>query len=143
MDKITPEQRSLNMARVKSRNTALEIQIRSLVHKLGYRFRLHRKDLPGTPDLIFPKRRSAVFINGCFWHGHNCSKAKLPASNRIFWEAKIKKNVERDTRVVVQLAEKGWRVLTIWQCQTKDMNALQERLTIFLEGAEIKSTIRQ
>ncbi len=109
MDRLSPEQRSHNMSRVRSRNTGLELKVRSLLHRLGYRYRLHRKDLPGTPDLVFPGRRSVIFVNGCFWHGHTCKRANLPASNREFWEKKIEKNKVRDEHARGELIAGGWK----------------------------------
>lgn len=132
MDTVSPEQRSRNMSKIRGKDTALELKIRSLLHNLGYRYRLHRKDLPGTPDLVFPGRKSVMFIHGCFWHGHTCARAALPTSNRQFWETKIGRNKERDGRALEQLLEDGWKVLTVWQCETRDEDALRERLVRFL-----------
>lgn len=134
MDSVSPEQRSHNMSRVRGKNTALEIRIRSTLHRLGYRYRLHRKDLPGTPDLVFPARKSVIFVHGCFWHGHDCARAALPTSNRRFWETKIGRNRERDGRAQEALVEAGWKVLTIWQCETRNEPVFRERLVDFLEA---------
>ena len=133
MDTLSPKQRSRVMSRIHGRDTGPEILIRSMVHRLGYRFRLHRKDLPGTPDLVFPVRRSAVFVHGCFWHGHDCSRGRLPSSNVAFWEQKIGKNKQRDDRVRKLLRKQGWKVLAVWQCETKDSAGLAKKLTRFLE----------
>jgi DNA mismatch endonuclease (patch repair protein) len=133
MDTLSPKQRSQVMSRIRGRDTGPEILIRSMVHRLGYRFRLHRKDLPGTPDLVFPVRRSAVFVHGCFWHGHDCSRGHLPSSNVAFWEQKIGKNKQRDDRVRKLLRKEGWKVLAVWQCETKDSSRLAKKLTRFLE----------
>jgi len=138
MDTVSPEQRSRNMSRVRGKNTSLELKVRSLLHRLGYRYRLHRKDLPGTPDLVFSGRRSVIFIHGCFWHGHSCARAALPTSNREFWETKIGRNKERDNQAQASLASAGWKVLTVWQCETKDETALRERLVGFLEAGTIE-----
>lgn len=138
MDTVSPEQRSRNMSRVRGKNTALELKIRSLLHRLGYRFRLHRKDLPGTPDMVFAGRRSVIFVHGCFWHGHNCARAALPTSNREFWETKIDKNKKRDARAHALLSADGWNVLTVWQCETKDEAALRESLVGFLEAGTME-----
>ncbi len=138
MDTVSPEQRSRNMSKVRGKNTALELKVRSLLHRLGYRFRLHRKDLPGTPDLVFPCRKSVMFIHGCFWHGHSCARAALPTSNRQFWETKIGRNQERDARTLDQLRNAGWRVLTVWQCETKDEDALRARLVDFLGAGTMR-----
>jgi DNA mismatch endonuclease (patch repair protein) len=138
MDTVSPEQRSRNMSKVRGKNTALEMKVRSLLHWLGYRYRLHRKDLPGTPDLVFPGRRSVIFIHGCFWHGHSCARAALPTSNRQFWETKIGKNRERDAQTLNRLQEAGWRVLTVWQCETKDDTSLRARLVDFLGAGTMR-----
>ncbi len=124
------------MQAVRGKDTAPERLVRSTLHRLGFRFRLHRKDLPGTPDIVLPGHRSALFVNGCFWHGHECSRGALPASNREFWERKILKNRERDERACSALKKDGWRVLTLWQCETKDLAALQNRLFRFLVRKE-------
>jgi len=134
MDIFLPEQRSRIMSRIRGRDTAPELLVRSSLHRLGYRFRLHRKDLAGTPDLVFPSRHSVVFVNGCFWHGHHCPRGHLPASNAKFWEAKIEKNKRRDKRVCWQLHKEGWKVLTVWGCETKKISMLVEKLIRFLEG---------
>lgn len=137
-DTKTPEQRSANMQAVRGKDTTPELLIRSTLHRLGFRFRLHRSDLPGTPDIVLPGLKSVVFVNGCFWHGHECARGALPASNREFWERKITKNRERDHRTEAQLQKDGWRVLTIWQCETQKTDALRERLSRFL-GARRKA----
>lgn len=120
------------MQSVRARNTGPEIAVRSLLHKLGYRFRLHRKDLPGTPDIVFPSREKAVFVHGCFWHGHDCSKGKLPKSRTDYWGAKITRNRERDSEVESRMNQIGWTVLTVWQCELRDADALTKKLTEFL-----------
>jgi DNA mismatch endonuclease Vsr len=101
---------------------------------MGYRYRLHAMDLPGRPDIVFRKRRCAVFVNGCFWHGHECPRGTLPSSNADFWQQKIAKNRERDERVLSKLKTAGWRVLTVWQCEIKNEARLERRLRRFLEG---------
>jgi DNA mismatch endonuclease (patch repair protein) len=123
------------MRAVRGKNTAPERLIRSTLHRLGYRYRLHRKDLPGTPDIVFPARRSVMFVHGCFWHGHKCPRGSLPTSNVDFWRPKIAKNRDRDGRAQMQLRKAGWRVLTVWECETKDKGRLMERLRRFLERA--------
>ena len=132
MDRVSPEQRSRNMARVKSRNTGLELKVRSLISHMGYRYRLYRSDLPGTPDIVFPGRRSVIFIHGCFWHGHVCKRAALPASNRTFWQRKITKNQARDERARCELLAGGWKILTIWECESRDVALLRKILLGFL-----------
>lgn len=134
-DRLTIEQRSNLMRRVRGKDTAPELIVRRLAHAAGYRFRLYRKDLPGKPDLCFPSRRKAIFVHGCFWHGHGCKIGRLPKSRPEYWEPKIARNRERDTAAVAALAALGWRVLTIWQCQTKDREALRQRIVEFLSAA--------
>jgi DNA mismatch endonuclease (patch repair protein) len=138
MDTVSPEQRSHNMSRVRGKNTGLELKVRSLLHGLGYRYRLHRKDLPGTPDIVFSGRRSVIFIHGCFWHGHSCARAALPTNNRQFWETKIGRNTERDCRTLDRLQDAGWNVLTVWQCETRDETALRTRLVDFLGAGTMR-----
>jgi DNA mismatch endonuclease (patch repair protein) len=132
-DNRTEEQRSANMRAVRGKNTAPEILIRSTLHRLGYRFRLHRRDLPGTPDIVFPARKSVMFVHGCFWHGHECPRGIVPSSNVDFWQRKIAKNRERDGRSQKQLRREGWKVLTVWECETKNKSRLAKRLSRFLE----------
>jgi DNA mismatch endonuclease (patch repair protein) len=132
-DNRTEQQRSANMRAVRGKNTLPERLIRSMLHRLGYRFRLHRKELPGTPDIVFPARKSVMFVHGCFWHGHDCRRGNLPSSNLDFWQAKIAKNRERDGRAHKQLRKDGWTVLTIWECETKNEEKLAKRLSRFLE----------
>ena len=121
------------MQSVRSRDTGPEKVIRSILHRLGYRFRLHRKDLPGTPDIVFPGRRKIIFVHGCFWHGHDCNKGKLPKSRTDFWEAKIARNQERDAKVISQLGELGWDSMTVWQCELRDVVSLTKKLVEFLK----------
>jgi DNA mismatch endonuclease (patch repair protein) len=133
MDTLSPEQRSRLMSHVRGRDTGPELLIRSMLHRLGYRFRVHRKDLPGTPDLVFPGRRCVLFVHGCFWHGHSCRCGRRPSSNVAFWHEKIDKNKERDKRVQRQLRKSGWQVLAVWECETRDGPVLEKKLTRFLE----------
>ena len=129
-DKVDSATRSRMMASVRSKNTAPELAVRKLAHRLGYRFRLHRRDLPGTPDMVFPKYRVAVQVNGCFWHGHEgCRYATRPRSNARFWDEKIERNRAWDARNAVALAAIGWTVLTVWECEVKDRPGLAERLS--------------
>jgi DNA mismatch endonuclease (patch repair protein) len=129
MDRLTAERRSWNMSRVKGRNTAPELKVRSLLHRLGFRFSLRRRDLPGRPDIVLPKYGAAIFVHGCFWHRHeNCRKSTLPKTRREFWLAKLSGNVERDRRNVIALSQLGWKVLTVWECETGDESALGEKL---------------
>jgi DNA mismatch endonuclease, patch repair protein len=129
-DRFTDAERSRIMSRVKGRDTQPEMKVRRLLHRLGYRFRLHRKDLPGKPDIVLPKYRTTVFVHGCFWHGHEgCKRAARPTSNTEFWNQKIDGNIARDAKAQAALEALGWRSLTIWQCEIKDIDALTERLT--------------
>lgn len=133
VDLLTPAQRSRLMSRVRAKDTKPELVVRRLTHSLGYRFRLHRRDLPGTPDLVFPSRRSVILVHGCFWHRHaKCSKTTTPSTRTKFWNDKFAANVSRDSNTRRALIDRGWRVLTIWECQTKDVVSLQRRITNFL-----------
>ncbi|HEY8032433.1 MAG TPA: DNA mismatch endonuclease Vsr [Methylocella sp.] len=134
-DRLTIEQRSNLMRRVRGKDTAPELLVRRLAHAAGFRFRLHRKDLPGNPDLCFPTRHKVIFVHGCFWHGHGCKIGRLPKSRLEFWQPKIARNRERDTAAVAALATLGWRVFTVWQCQTKDRPALRQRIVEFLSAS--------
>jgi DNA mismatch endonuclease, patch repair protein len=134
-DVFTPAKRSAIMASVRGQNTKPEILVRKLVHSLGYRFRLHQKQFPGKPDLVLPRHEKIIFIHGCFWHGHRgCSRAALPSTNTEFWQKKIGANRSRDIKVTRKLGLTGWRVQVIWQCQTKDVAKLKQRLLQFLES---------
>ena len=120
-DKLTPEARSALMAKVRSKDTTPEIRVRKAAHAMGLRFRLGRRDLPGSPDLVLPRHRLAVFVHGCFWHRHpNCRRASMPATRSDFWEAKFAKNMLRDRAAVTALHDQGWETLVIWECETKD-----------------------
>ncbi|HVZ92464.1 MAG TPA: DNA mismatch endonuclease Vsr [Rhizomicrobium sp.] len=117
---MTSPHRSAVMRAVKAKDTGPEMIVRRLVHGLGYRFRLHRADLPGKPDLVFPGRRAAIFVHGCFWHGHDCARgARTPKENRAYWTRKIARNAERDVAAVKDLRSLGWRTLTLWECELK------------------------
>ncbi|MDH3032097.1 very short patch repair endonuclease [Methylobacterium fujisawaense] len=131
-DTRTPEQRRRIMQSVGQKNTKPELAVRKIAHALGYRFRLHRKDLPGRPDLVFPGRKKVVFVHGCFWHGHGCPKGRLPKSRPEFWVPKIEGNKERDHRAEAKLAELGWETLTVWQCEAKNVEAVTAQLVEFL-----------
>lgn len=134
MDVFSPEDRSKVMARIGPKDTKPELRVRKLAHHLGYRFRLHRQDLPGTPDLVFPRYRAVVFVHGCFWHRHQgCRYATTPATRRDFWESKFERNVARDRRAIESLEEIGWKVLVIWECETRDVLKMGERLQAFLK----------
>jgi DNA mismatch endonuclease (patch repair protein) len=137
MDKITPERRSVNMRAIRSKGMRPEMIVRSLVYKLGYRYRLHKKDLPGKPDLVFGPKRKVIFVHGCFWHQHSkaeCLDGRLPKSNTNYWLPKLQRNVARDTENRKQLQKLGWKVLVIWECETKDLNNLSNKLKRFLDA---------
>ena len=128
MDRISAEHRSWNMSRIRSTNTGPERLVRSVLHRMGYRFRLHRKDLPGRPDIVLPGRRAVVLVHGCYWHRHpGCRFAYTPKSNLGFWEAKFNENLMRDYRQDCQLRELGWKVIKVWECEAKDQAKLVER----------------
>lgn len=132
-DVYSAEKRSAVMRRVKARNTSPEMIVRRALTKLGARYRLHRKDLPGHPDIVMPGRRLALFVHGCFWHGHDCARgARVPKANRDYWVAKVERNRARDVRTREALAAAGWRVETIWECELKDAAALEARLSRLL-----------
>lgn len=133
MDKLTTTERSRNMAGIKGKNTAPEKRVRSLLHRMGYRFRLHDARLPGKPDIVLPKHRAIIFVHGCFWHRHEgCKRATMPSNNREFWEKKLSLNRKRDRRQLEELAALGYRSLVVWQCELKDEERLRERLSSFL-----------
>ena len=134
VDRLSAERRSWLMARVRSKNTSPEMAVRRIAHALGYRYRVHRRDLPGCPDLVFSSRKAVVFVHGCFWHRHpGCSKASMPKSRVSFWTEKFQRNVVRDQENLTALENAGWRVLIIWECQTRDSEAIGKRLVAFLE----------
>ena len=135
MDSITPEHRSWNMSRIRSRDTLPEIRVRSLLHRLGFRFSLRRKELPGKPDIVMPARRTVVFVHGCFWHRHaGCRNALMPSTTRrSFWETKLKGNVARDARIHTQLEALGWQVITVWECALADEGLVTKRLSAALK----------
>jgi DNA mismatch endonuclease (patch repair protein) len=121
------------MRLIKGKNTRPEIRVRQLLHALGYRFRLHRKDLPGTPDITLPRWKSVIFVHGCFWHAHpDCKRSAMPKTNVDFWEEKLKGNITRDAKSIEQLRQLGYRCLVIWECETKNLDVLADRLKAFL-----------
>lgn len=125
VDVFDPEKRSAVMRAVKSRDTKPELKVRRAAHALGLRFRLNRADLPGKPDLVFPAKRTALFVHGCFWHGHDCPRgARMPQNNRDYWQAKISRNMARDKASLAALRRLGWTPRVIWECQTRDDAAL-------------------
>lgn len=132
VDRVDTETRSRIMRRVQGKNTRPELAVRSMVHRLGYRFRLHKGELPGRPDLAFPGRRKVVFVHGCFWHGHRCKREKMPKSRVDYWNKKIAVNRARDARNLWGLRLLGWRCAIVWECEIKDAERLGRRLRKFL-----------
>lgn len=135
-DKISKRRRSANMAAIKSTNTKPELIVRRAVTALGYRYRLHRKDLPGKPDLVFGPAKKVIFVHGCFWHMHpkaHCLDARAPKSNTGYWSMKLQRNLERDAEHTLALRKLGWKVLIIWDCETRDEGKLVNRLRRFLD----------
>ena len=138
-DVLSPDQRHRNMSRIRGRDTEPERIVRSELHRMGYRFRLHRRDLPGRPDIVLPRLRSVIFVHGCFWHRHKgCRYTTTPKTRAKFWQRKFDENVERDRRNLTELRRAGWRVRCVWECQTRDRKGLERRLRSFLEAAERK-----
>ena len=133
MDKLDAQRRSENMRQIRSKNTKPEKLLRSLLHKAGYRFRIHRKDLPGKPDIVFPSRRKVIFVHGCFWHQHSgCREGRLPGTRQDYWRPKLERNIERDFEAIERLRELGWQVLTVWECELQVPNALPVQVQHFL-----------
>lgn len=133
VDRLSPEARSQNMARITGKDTRPEMTVRKLLHAMGYRYHLHVKDLPGRPDIAFPGRKKAVLVHGCFWHRHpGCRYAYAPKSRVDFWNGKFAQNVERDSRNLKALADRGWESLVVWECEVKNLHALSDRLSGFL-----------
>jgi len=135
VDRISPEHRSWNMSRIKGRDTKPERIVRSLLHRLGYRFRLHRKDLPGRPDIVLKKFKTVIFVHGCFWHRHEgCKLAYSPKSRQEFWRNKFRENIVRDNKKHNDLQNLGWKVHVIWECETRnDIKELENKLTNLLQ----------
>ena len=136
-DTVVPARRSEIMSNIRATGTQPEMVVRRLVHSMGYRYRLHRKTLPGKPDIVFPSRRKAIFVNGCFWHQHpsaNCKIAHTPQSNQDYWLPKLRRNVDRDAQHLAKLVELGWKVLTLWECEVDGCKCIRERIQQFLDG---------
>lgn len=148
VDRLTPDQRRLNMSRVRAKDTRPEMIVRRLLHSLGFRFRLHCRDLPGRPDIVLPRYRAAIFVHGCFWHGHDCSLFRMPATRTEFWAAKIAVNRRRDGDAVSGLRDAGWRSLLIWECALRGRGrlpagTLTDRITAFIVGDGPFGAIRE
>ena len=124
------------MSAVRTKDTGPELLVRRILTRLNYRYRLHRKDLPGRPDVVFPGRKKAIFVHGCFWHSHGCDKGKAPRSRLEYWAPKLEANRVRDAANVDELAKLGWEVLVVWQCETRDLDALEARLAKYVDGIE-------
>lgn len=135
-DQVSPERRSEIMRRITGRDTAPEMAVRRLLHRMGLRFRLYRKDLPGKPDVVLPRWKVVILVHGCFWHGHDCSpKVRRPKSNTAYWNPKIERNMRRDAENVERLRSLGWSPVVIWACETRDLTALEGRLrALFAPG---------
>lgn len=134
-DRLSPDRRSALMSRVRQRDTGPELLVRKLLHARGWRYRLHDRKLPGSPDLVFPRLRKVVFVHGCFWHGHECKLGRPPSSRSEYWIPKIKANLERDERALGNLRELGWDAAVVWQCETKDRDTLLHKIESFLHPA--------
>jgi DNA mismatch endonuclease, patch repair protein len=133
-DRLTPERRSENMRRIRSQNTSPEMAVRKLLHGHGYRYRLHVRDLPGKPDLVFPARRCVLMIHGCFWHGHKgCRESRMPKTNQEYWVPKLEKNYARDRGHLRALRRLGWRVMVVWECQVEKLSWIESKLIRFLK----------
>lgn len=136
-DTLSPTERSRRMSLIRSKGSAPEMKLRRLVHRMGFRYRLHVKELPGTPDLVFPSRQSVIFMHGCYWHRHEgCKLARLPKSKLDFWKPKLEANKERDSLVRQQLTAQGWRVLVVWECEMADTEKVSSVVRDFLRGME-------
>ncbi len=137
MDHVSKQIRSEIMSHVPSKNTSTEIKVRRVLHRMGFRFRLHRRDLPGHPDIVLPKRRLAIFVHGCFWHGHEgCKKAAIPKSNVEYWGKKIEGNRLRDAQTMIALSRLDWKPAVIWQCETQDEDSLEHLLGSIVEKSQ-------
>lgn len=133
VDWLTEEQRRRNMSAIRGKNTAPELAVRKLLHHFGFRFRLHDRTLPGTPDIVLPKYRTVVMVHGCFWHMHGCALTKIPQTRKDFWIAKLEKNRARDKEQEVLLQSSGWTVITIWECDLKKEEALKAKLQLLFD----------
>ncbi|MBT9332239.1 very short patch repair endonuclease [Paracidobacterium acidisoli] len=143
-DVHTREQRSRNMSAIRGRNTKPEVRVRSVLHGMGFRFRLHRKDLPGKPDIVLAKHRTVIFVHGCFWHCHSCKYGSVvPATRSDFWAAKRTGNVTRDQAHAAALEAQGWRVLTLWECEVRTEEAIREKLAAFHIEAGTNASLRK
>jgi DNA mismatch endonuclease (patch repair protein) len=134
VDKLSPERRSANMSKIRAKDTLPEIMVRRLVHAMGYRYRLHRKDLPGRPDMAFGPAKKVIFVHGCFWHQHaECRNGRMPRSRPDYWQPKLRRNLERDAARMCVLTKAGWQVLVIWECELKDKGLIERTIRDFLD----------
>ncbi len=135
VDVLTKKQRSFNMSQIRSKNTLPEMIVRSLVHRMGYRYSLHRSDLPGHPDIVLVRFKKIIFVHGCFWHMHKCRYGKvIPQTRKKFWQTKRQGNVARDRKNIKELKKLGWKVLVVWECQTRNLQNLTKKLRCFLSS---------
>lgn len=136
MDHLDRKRRSKNMRAIRSKDTKPEFAVRKLIHGMGYRYRLHRKDLPGKPDLVFPSKEKAIFVHGCFWHYHGCKRGRMPKSKLGYWKPKLEGNRERDKNHIKEVKALGWETLVIWECETRDVKFLMQKISGFLDGKQ-------
>jgi DNA mismatch endonuclease (patch repair protein) len=145
MDTVDKATRSRIMGSVRQKNTQPELVLRKALHAMGYRYKLHDKNLPGSPDLVFPKYKAAIFVHGCFWHRHGCKQTTTPVTRKEFWEEKFKTNIKRDKKNVRDLQRAGWRVLVVWECELKEIKGRQnnkiQKVTMWLKGTRITKTL--
>ena len=142
-DQVDPARRRI-MSAVRGRDTKPEMLVRRLLLSMNYRYRLHRRDLPGCPDVVFSKRKKVIFVHGCFWHRHErCKKATVPKTRADFWKEKFERNVERDREVESKLAEMGWQTMTVWECEISEIDALERKLADFLEAKRVPTALRE
>ena len=135
MDHLDKRKRSWNMSRIRSRDTSPEITVRKMLHRLGYRFRLHAHSLPGTPDIVLPKYRTVIFVNGCFWHRHQgCPRCTMPSSRVEYWKKKFERNVEKDKMNLQAVTRLGWNPIIVWECEIRDIGKLETKLTALRAG---------
>jgi DNA mismatch endonuclease (patch repair protein) len=135
MDMYTKKRRSEIMSRITSRDTRPELRVRSVLHRMGYRFRLHKEELPGKPDIVLPKWRVVVLVHGCFWHGHDCCEGHVPKSNAAYWAPKLERNRRRDAENAEKLRQLGWTRIVIWECQTYSLRKIEQRLREAMKSA--------
>lgn len=139
VDKLASQRRSWNMSRIRSRDTVPELAVRRLVHRLGFRFRLHNRRLPGKPDVVLPRHRTVILVHGCFWHQHEgCIDCSKPGTNKSYWAQKLARNVERDAINQSQLISDGWKIITVWECETRHLDVLEKKLVKKLRCAKLR-----